>query len=130
MKKYLTVQADNEEDAKELKKYRVACHEEKRPCIIITKNGTHANISCDNWLGTDTGLIRVEARMKMEDRFQQLQKKYPETEMEFTTSEVRANNISNPLPLWYNFNQVPFSEAEQLAEKIYDIYLDALPHGS
>src|SRR5690349_5816919 len=115
MKKYLTVQANNEEDAIKVKAYRLACHEEHRPCVIVTKNSTHAEVSCDNWLGTDVGLIRVEARMKMEDRFQQLQKKYPDTEITFSTSEVRANDISNPLPLWYNFTQVPLKEANQLA---------------
>ena len=130
MKKYLTVQAGNEEDAKELKNYRLTCHEEQRPCIIITKNNTHADISCDNWLGTDGGLIRVEARMKLEDRFKQLQKNHPASEIAFSTSEVRASEISNPLPLWYNFTNVPLTEAENFAEKVYDIYLAALPHGS
>lgn len=130
MEKYLTVQAGNEEDAIALKNYRLACHEAQRPCVIITKNSTHADISCDNWLGTDGGLIRVEARMQLEDRFQQLQKKYSETDMEFSTSEVHASEISNPLPLWYNFTQVPLAEADDFAEKVFDIYEAALPHGA
>ena len=129
MKKYITVQAGNAEGATEVKDYRLACHEQHRPCVIVTQNGNTADISCDNWLGTDGGLILVEARMMMEDRFQQLQKKYPETKIEFTTSEVKASNISNPLPLWYNFTNVPLTDAGRFAEKVDDIYSEALPHG-
>ena len=129
-KKYITVQTGNAEGATEVKDYRLACHEEHRPCVIVTKNGNAADISCDNWLGTDGGLIRVESRMIMEDRFQQLSKKYLENKIEFTTSEVKASNISNPLPLWYNFTNVALADAGYFAEKVYDIYLDALPHGS
>ena len=130
MKKYLTVQAHNEAGANEVKNYRLACHQEHRPCVIVTQTSSYADISCDNWLGTDGGLIRVESRMLMEDRFQQLLKKYPHTGIDFSTSEVKANDISNPLPLWYNFTRVPLTLADEFAAKVYDIYLMALPHGS
>lgn len=129
MEKFLTVKHDDTAGAIKLKEYRLARHEAKMPCIIVTMHPDFANISCDNWLSTDDSLITVAGRMTIEDQLQQLQKKYPETKMEFSTSEVKASNISNPLPLWYNFTHVPLNTAPELAEKIYDIYLEALPHG-
>lgn len=130
MKKFITVRAGDEAGARAIKEYRIACHEDRRPCVIVTQNSTHADISCDNWLGTDGGLIRVEGRMQLEDRFQQLQKKFPGTDIGFSTSEVKASEITNPLPLWYNFTNVPLPEAEAFAGNVYDIYLKALPHGA
>ncbi|KAA9331777.1 hypothetical protein [Adhaeribacter soli] len=130
MEKYLTVQHENKADALKVKAFRLACHQEKRPCVIITRHPDFAEVSCDNWLSTDDSLITVSGRMILEDQLQQLQKKYPETDIMFSTSEVRASNISNPIPLWYIFSPVPLNIAEALAEKIYDIYQDALPHGS
>ena len=130
MEKYLTVKAGNEADALKVKEFRLTRHEEKRPCVIITLYPDFAEISCDNWLSTDDTLITVAGRMTLEDRLQQLQKKYPETEIKFSTSEVRASNISNPLPLWYIFTPVPLHNANALAEKVYDIYDSVLPHGS
>jgi hypothetical protein len=129
MEKILTVKYDDEAGAIKLKQFRLACHQEKCPCIIITLHPDFANISCDNLLSTDDTLITVDSRMIIEDQLQQLQKKYPQTKMVFSTSEVRASNVSNPIPLWYNFTQVPLIIAEELAEKIYNIYLNALPHG-
>src|SRR5688572_16346201 len=130
MEKYIHVTEGDATGAAKIKEYRVACHQEVRPCVIITEHPGHAEISCDNWLSTDGGLITVEGRMRLEDQLQQLQKKYPETDIEFVTSEVKASTISNPIPLWYNFTAVPLQSAETLAEKIYDIYDRALPHGN
>ncbi|MFC5272163.1 hypothetical protein [Adhaeribacter terreus] len=129
MEKYITVKDGDETGATTVKEYRMACHEQKKPCVIITQFPDHADISCDNWLSTDDSIITVENRMTLEDQFQQLQKKYPETEIEFSTSEIRASNISNPIPLWYHFKPVPLQTANILAEKIYDIYQNALPYG-
>jgi hypothetical protein len=129
MEKFLTVTHNDEAGAINLKEYRMDRHSQKMPCIIVTEHPDFANISCDNWLSTDDSLITVEGRMMIEDQLQQLQRKYPETKIEFSTSEVKASNISNPLPLWYNFTNVPLAQAKELAEIIYDIYLKALPHG-
>ena len=129
MEKFLTVKHDDKAGAIKLKEYRLARHTQKMPCIIVTEHPDLANISCDNWLATDDTLITVEGRMLIEDQLQQLQRKYPETRIEFSTSEVETSNISNPLPLWYNFTNVPLNKAKELAEKIHDIYLEALPHG-
>lgn len=128
--KYITVKDGDAKGALQVKEYRMACHELKKPCVIITQFPEHADISCDNWLSTDDSIITVENRMVLEDQFQQLQKKHPETEIVFSTSEVRASNISNPIPLWYHFKQVSLQSANQLAENIYDIYLQALPYGA
>lgn len=130
MKKYITVEEGNKEDSLKVKEYRLACHQAKRPCIIITQHPDFAEVNCDNWLSTDDALITVSGRMTIEDRLQQLQKLYPETDMLFSTSEVKASDISNPMPLWYTFSHVPLNEAGSLAEKIYDIYDKALPHGN
>lgn len=129
MEKFITVKHNDEAGAVKLKEYRMDRHSQKMPCIIVTLHPDFANISCDNWLSTDNALITVEGRMMIEDQMQQLQKKYPETRIEFSTSEVRSSNISNPIPLWYNFTNVPLETAEELAAKIYNIYLNALPHG-
>lgn len=129
MEKYITVKDQDAAGAEKIKTYRHTCHNLKRPCIIITLHDNHADISCDNWLSTDNAIITVEDRMTMEDQFQQLQKLHAGSEMQFHTSEVKANEISNPIPLWYNFTQVPLAAAPALAERIYDIYFAALPFG-
>ncbi|MBK0403454.1 hypothetical protein I5M27_10695 [Adhaeribacter sp. BT258] len=129
MQKYITVKNGDEAGAKKIKEYRVACHQQKKPCVIITQFPDHADISCDNWLSTDDAIITVENRMMLEDQFQQLQRKHPETEIVFSTSEVETTNISNPIPLWYHFKKVPLPTANTLAEKIHDIYQQALPYG-
>ena len=129
MEKYITVTDQDAAGAEKIKIYRHTCHDLKRPCIIITEHATHADISCDNWLSTDNAIITVENRMMMEDQFQQLQKLHAGSGLQFNTSEVKASEISNPIPLWYNFTHVPLAEAPALAERIYDIYSGALPFG-
>jgi hypothetical protein len=59
MGKYITVKNGDETDAIKVKEYRMACHQQKRPCIIITQFSDHADISCDNWLSTDDSVITL-----------------------------------------------------------------------
>ena len=130
MEKFITVKYNDEAGAIKIKEYRLSCHAQKKPCVVITQHPDFADISCDNWLSTDDALITVQGRMVIEDQLQQLQKKYPGTNIKFSTSEIKASNISNPIPLWYNFTNVPLQTAAELADKIYDIYLTFLPHGN